>query len=332
MVVVAVGALLAYAGALGWIFESSAPVAAALRRSMRRPSSWVAAGLVTLLGVGIVVPWVYAEATDDAPAPLSFDDVAPLSSSTTAVRSTVPPVTRPGTGAGTGSVSVTTRPTVTLTNPSITAPTPTTAPRRMTGGPRNDPPATTGTTAPVVDSALAGSWLLGPGSVAGYRADEVLVLQRKETAGRTESVTGTMVVEGLTVRSVEVVVDMASVRSNNSQRDEQYRGRIMDVEHFPTSTFVLTSPIELDRVPEDAEVVEREAVGDFTIRGVTRSVTFPLQAQLSGGRIMVLANVPVTWSDYGIPDPSTPLTRVQDHGEIELLLVFDRAPVEAPAP
>jgi hypothetical protein len=38
----------------------------------------------------------------------------------------------------------------------------------------------------------------------------------------------------------------------------------------------------------------------------------------------VLAHIPVNWDEYGIPDPSTPLARVDDHGEIELLLLFDR--------
>jgi hypothetical protein len=58
---------------------------------------------------------------------------------------------------------------------------------------------------------------------------------------------------------------------------------------------------------------------------VTRTVVFPLQARIHEGRIEVLAHIPVRWDEYGIPDPSTPLARVDDHGEIELLLLFDRA-------
>lgn len=317
VIVVAVGALLGNAAAAAWMFESGTPAAASLRRSLRSPRAWLVAVLAAFAGLALGVPWVYATTTDDAPEPLSFDDAGPLlpaSTTSTSARS-IPLVTRPAPAVS-----------LVIPNPSITAPQPT-APildgRRGVAGDGGVPPAgeAPSTTAA---SAVSGLWVVGRGSIAGYRADEVLVLQKKSTAGRTDRVRGSMVIEGLTVTEVTVSVNMGAVSSDNAQRDDQFRGPIMDVVRHPTSDFRLTEPIVLDGVPPEGEIVEREATGELTIRGVTRVVTFPLEARLRDGRIEVLASIPVRWSDYRIPDPSTPLTQVEDHGTIELLLLFDR--------
>ena len=99
----------------------------------------------------------------------------------------------------------------------------------------------------------------------------------------------------------------------------------MDTNTYPTSDFVLTEPITLERIPPDGEVLEISATGEFTIHGTTRSVTFPIQARRNGGRIEVLGSIPVRWDEYGIPEPSNGLVQVEDHGTIEFLLLFDRA-------
>ncbi len=44
---------------------------------------------------------------------------------------------------------------------------------------------------------------------------------------------------------------MTTVKSDRSQRDGQFQGRIMDTSQFPTGTFTLTSPVELAPVPKD---------------------------------------------------------------------------------
>ncbi|MFN6119196.1 MAG: YceI family protein, partial [Actinomycetes bacterium] len=168
-------------------------------------------------------------------------------------------------------------------------------------------------------------WNISQDSTLGYRVSEVLGGVDTEGAGRTNQVTGTLTIEGTTATAAEFTVDMASITSDSDRRDGQFRTRIMSTDEFPTSTFVLTSPIEFGTIPAEGEQITASATGDLTLRGVTRSVTFDLTAQLEGGRIGVLGSIPILFSDYEIPDPSNGFAVVKDNGLLEFVLVFDKA-------
>lgn len=174
------------------------------------------------------------------------------------------------------------------------------------------------------DPSFDGTWTVGAGSQAGYRAKEVLFGQDAEAVGRTEEVSGTLQLTGTTITAVEVTVDMASITSPESRRDGQFRGRIMDVSTYRTSTFKLTEPIELGAVPADGVETTYTATGDLTLRGVTQSLTFDLLAKRAGDTVQVNALIPIDFDDFEIPDASGGPASVGRNGSIELLLVFSR--------
>jgi polyisoprenoid-binding protein YceI len=171
----------------------------------------------------------------------------------------------------------------------------------------------------------SGEWTISGDSTLGYRVAEVLGGVDTEGAGRTDQVTGSLTIDGPRATEAAFVVDMASVVSDSERRDNQFRTRIMSTDEFPTATFRLTEPIEFGPVPLEGSAITATATGELTLRGVTRSVTFDVEAQLDGGRIGVLGSIPVLFSDYGIPDPSNGFAVVKDNGLLEFILVFDRA-------
>jgi polyisoprenoid-binding protein YceI len=175
----------------------------------------------------------------------------------------------------------------------------------------------------VVD--VDGVWTISQDSTLGYRVSEVLGGIDTEGAGRTNQVTGTLTLDGTRATAAEFTVDMASVTSDSDRRDGQFRTRIMSVDEFPTSTFVLTEPIDFGAIPAEGEQITASATGDLTLRGVTNSVTFDVTAQIEAGRIGVLGSIPVLFSEYEIPDPSNAFATVKDSGVLEFVLVFDRA-------
>jgi polyisoprenoid-binding protein YceI len=87
------------------------------------------------------------------------------------------------------------------------------------------------------DTPLAGTWAVGAGSRAGYRVNEVLAGQNNVAVGRTSSVGGHLVIRNTTVTAGAFTVKMATIHSDQSQRDAQFDGRIMDVATYPTGTF-----------------------------------------------------------------------------------------------
>ena len=184
---------------------------------------------------------------------------------------------------------------------------------------------TTTTAGPTVSTeGVDGVWRVSAGSEAGYRVDEVLFGQSATAVGRTDDVTGEIEIDGVSVVRGSFTVDMTTVASDESRRDNQFRGRIMDVANHPTSTFELTSPIDLGTLPADGEEVEVEATGRLTLRGTTKPVTVGLQAQRSGPAIRVAGSIPIVFEEWGIPNPSFGPADTEDHGELEFLLVLSR--------
>ena len=187
-------------------------------------------------------------------------------------------------------------------------------------------PAVTGSGQDTADAPLAGTWTVAAGTRAGYRVNEVLLGQNNVAVGRTSSVAGHLTIRQTTVTAGTFTVKMATIHSDKSRRDLQFDGRIMDVATYPTGTFTLTRSIGLAPVPATGKVVTYHATGNLTLHGHTRPVTFPLSAQRTATQIRVSGSIPVTFADWGIPNPSfASVVTTENHGLLEFLLVFRRA-------
>lgn len=180
-----------------------------------------------------------------------------------------------------------------------------------------------GTTAPVGDG-VDGTWTIGGDSEVGYRVDETINGLDTTANGRTKSITGSLSITGTVADEATFTVDMTTFTSSESRRDGQFNGRIMEVDEFPTAVFVLTEPIDFQQIPSDAGSVTVDATGDLTLHGVTKSVTFELTATFKNGRIGILGQIPVTFADYDIENPSFATVTTEDHGLLEFVLVLDR--------
>jgi polyisoprenoid-binding protein YceI len=168
---------------------------------------------------------------------------------------------------------------------------------------------------------LEGAWKITTGSTAGYRVNEILFGQHNEAVGRTSAVTGDATINGTKVSTANITVDLTQVSSDQSRRDNQFKGRIMDVSSFPTATFKLTQPADL---PSTTGTVKTKATGDLTAHGVTKPATADVQAQRSGDTIRVSGSIPVVFANWNIPNPSLGPISTEDHGLIEFLLVLGR--------
>jgi polyisoprenoid-binding protein YceI len=186
---------------------------------------------------------------------------------------------------------------------------------------------------PIVDtpgSGVEGSWTVTPGDVesfVGYRVTEQLpgAIVEQETTGRTDNVTATMVVQGNQVTEVSATADLRDLESGNSLRDSHIKDSGLESNEFPFGTFELTQPIDLEPLPEMGETIKVRATGDFTLHGVTRRVTIPVEGRWDGERIQVVGSLPVLFSDYDMTPPEVPVVAsIDDEGEMEFHLFFER--------
>ena len=262
---------------------------------MRNLWKWAIGAVVAIAVLIPVGTYVFIHFVEgDAPAPLTLDSSSGQAATSTSLTAT-------------GSTSTTaTTTTATSGTTATTAATAATATTAASGG-------ATVTYRPTSDSIL------------GYRVQERLFGQANEAFGRTSSITGSMTISGATVSAVDLSVDMKTVKSNQSQRDEQFNSRIMETSRFPTATFKLSQPVVLSGVPTDATVVDAKATGDLSLHGVTKSVTFDIKTQRDGANIKVNGTIPVVFADYRISNPSGGPATTEDHGVLEFLVVFARA-------
>jgi len=105
-------------------------------------------------------------------------------------------------------------------------------------------------------------------SEAGFRVRHLV----SKTSGRFTKLTGTITVneKDLSKSSVQVAIDASSVNTDDAGRDKHLRSAdFFDVEKYPTITFKSTAVKDLGNG-------RLEVTGDFTMHGVTRTISFPI--------------------------------------------------------
>lgn len=164
------------------------------------------------------------------------------------------------------------------------------------------------------------------GTFAGIRIEEELARVGSTTAvGRTGDVSGTVEIDGTTVTAADIEVDMSTITTNDGRRDNKLQEAI-NSQQFPTATFTLTSPIELPADALTGAEVSVSAKGDLTVAGTTKAIEIPIKAQLVEDTIIMTGDTEITFSDFGVEVPSSPMVlSVDDVGTLELQLLLKRS-------
>jgi polyisoprenoid-binding protein YceI len=188
------------------------------------------------------------------------------------------------------------------------------------------------------DITFAGTWTVDNSSgdldgdaptstFAGYRIQEEFAGIGASTAvGRTRDVEGSMTIDGNTINDVNITVDLTTLQSDKQMRDNALRDRGLQTNTYPDATFELSEPIEVSSEPTEGEEIAVDATGDFTLHGVTKQVTIPLEAKWTGDRITVVSSFDVDLDDYDIERPTTArVVSIADKGTIEMQLHFTKS-------
>lgn len=197
--------------------------------------------------------------------------------------------------------------------------------------------ATETTQAAAASGDISGEWVVdtsigefsfedATASFVGFRIQEELAsIGATEAVGRTPTIDGRLVIGGTTVTEATITADMTDIVTNNSRRDNRVQ-EALSTNEFPTATFTLTEPFDVDLELTDGDQFAVTAVGDLTIAGVTNSVEFPLEAQVVGDIVVVVGSLDIDFADWNVQVPSAPaVVSAENHGPIEMQLFFTRA-------
>lgn len=149
-------------------------------------------------------------------------------------------------------------------------------------------PAETATEEPAME---AKTYTISPTSTVGFIGSKVT--GSHEGGFKTFSGTVTLPGDDLTKAVVDVTIDIASAHTDSEKLTEHLLSPdFFDAAQFPQSTFVTTAI-----APEgDGYTV----TGNFTLHGVTKSISFPATLSLDGDTFTANAEFDINRMDFGV--------------------------------
>ncbi len=223
-------------------------------------------------------------------------------------------------------------PTPVAETPATSAPAPTsTAAPTNTSAPTAAPSATTVPTAAAIASltepaqASGGSMVaIGDGTLARYLVREQLARLDfpNDAIGETAEVSGAIAfaADGAVQSDAsKIVVQLASLESDSGRRDGYVRSRSLETDTYPLAEFVVRQTPGLPwPLPTSGEAAF-QMVGDMTLHGVTRPLTWDVTAQFGEGTVSGLAKTNFTFGEFEMDIPSVRVVlSVEDDIRLEL--------------
>ncbi len=153
--------------------------------------------------------------------------------------------------------------------------------------------------------AAAEEWKLDPAhSKLKFAIDAKMI--SAEGVFRTFAVKDDINEQALEQSKIEMTVDVASLDTNSTQRDNHLRSdAFFDVAKYPTAQIVVKF---LRKVSEG----NYEGDGEITIRGVTKPIKLPVKILLNeGGRLRFRGSVEINRMDFGVKFNS-PVNHIED--------------------
>lgn len=174
-----------------------------------------------------------------------------------------------------------------------------------------DAPATPSVTCNVEEAVAAGPVVYtvgGDESTASYVAQEELAsVGAAEVVGTTNAIIGSILFdeEGTPLECSNFAVDMRTLVTDESRRDNYLRSNTLQSDEFPFATFVVASVEGIDGPLAEAEggATAVQLLGDLTLHGVTQPVTWEAEFTREGDVLTGTATTTFVIEDYGMEKP-----------------------------
>jgi len=184
------------------------------------------------------------------------------------------------------------------------------------------PGATSGNTVRLVLDASA--------SQASYHAREQLASKTLPSdAVGTGPVSGSLALGpngSVAADQSTLTVDLTQLKSDDSRRDNYIMNNTLETSRYPTATFVARSVQGLPTSLPTSGSATFQLLGDLTVHGMTKPVTWDVSAQFASTTVSGSATTSVNLSDFGMTPPKVgPVLNVEDAMTLELAFTANRA-------
>ncbi len=189
------------------------------------------------------------------------------------------------------------------------------APAPPTAAPAAPAPTTPAAPAPTTQPSAAPLdggvelTLVSGANEARYRVREELanVSAPFDAIGKTQQVSGAIVLDksGKVVPAQsKITINLASLTSDESRRDRYVQRRTLETAQFPNAIFTVTEVTGLPAALPNEGDHTFKLTGDFTIKDVTKPVSWDVTASFSPQEVTGSANTSITFEQFELDKPS----------------------------
>jgi polyisoprenoid-binding protein YceI len=150
--------------------------------------------------------------------------------------------------------------------------------------------------------------------------------------GKTAEIVGKVEVDPANVATAKAYfeVDLATLKTGIDMRDTHMREQYLEVAKYPKAIFELSRVVKSSaNVLEDMKPVDMTVEGNFTVHGVTKTITIPMKvtyfkesestkSRLPGDIVHVQAKWDLLLSDYSINRPQFIILKLDDKQAIDI--------------
>ena len=182
------------------------------------------------------------------------------------------------------------------------------------------------TTSPTAPAAAGSAWTVGSTSKATVRVREQLVGRDAPNDAVLVATGGTgsfeLNADGTFTPASKITFDLTTLTSDSSNRDNFVKNDTINVRQFPKAELVPAKATGLALPLPASGTFTFTLTGKMTIRGVTKDVTFDVQAKRDGANLSVTATAAPSWKfgDFGMTAPSLPFRVVSIVDELRIVV------------
>ncbi|MBI2164873.1 MAG: YceI family protein [Chloroflexi bacterium] len=169
-----------------------------------------------------------------------------------------------------------------------------------------------------------------PGTEARYRVKEQLARLNFPTdaVGVTQEVKGTITLgpdNTVVIQGSRLVVDLRTLRSDEGRRDSYIRENTLETARYPLAEFAPTRIVGLPAPLPMSGEVRFQMAGDMTLHGVTRPLTWEVNATFGDQNVTGRATASFRFGDFAMRIPRVFLVlSVEDDIRLEVELRLQR--------
>ena len=157
--------------------------------------------------------------------------------------------------------------------------------------------------------------------------EELRTIGETEAIGETNAIIGAVSLDanGIPMTCSRIDVDLRTLVSDESRRDNYLQGNTLETATYPLATFVLTSVEGMDGALVEGEETTVTLIGELSLHGVTNVVAWETVVTLDGDTISGTAKTEFQMPDFDITPPNAgPVVSLEELVKLELDLTLTR--------